>query len=64
MSTSNATPNRASRGEQLVQYIAGTTAHRNYPPQVVEAALQALVDHLGCAVGAADDARRALSAAR
>ena len=43
------------RGEQLVQYIAGT-ARRTYPPEVVEAALQALVDHLGCAVGASHDA--------
>src|SRR4028119_719890 len=40
----------ASRGEQLVSYIAGTQ-QREYPPEVVDAALRALVDHLGCAVG-------------
>ena len=43
------------RGEQLVKYIAGT-ARRSYPAEVTEAALQALVDHLGCAVGAWNDA--------
>jgi 2-methylcitrate dehydratase PrpD len=45
---------RTSRGEQLVKYIAGTS-RRSYPPEVTEAALQALVDHLGCAVGASND---------
>jgi 2-methylcitrate dehydratase PrpD len=44
-----------TRGEQLVNYIAGTT-RRSYPPEVTEAALQALVDHLACAVGAWNDA--------
>jgi 2-methylcitrate dehydratase PrpD len=44
-----------TRGEQLVKYIAGT-ARRNYPAEVTEAAVQALVDHLGCAVGAWNDA--------
>ena len=44
-----------SRGEQLVQYIAGTS-QRRYPPEVIDAALRALVDHLGCAVGASNDA--------
>ena len=43
-----------TRGEQLVKYIAGTS-RRSYPPEVIEAALQALVDHLGCAVGASND---------
>ena len=46
---------RATRGEQLVKYIAGTR-ERNYPPEIIDLALQALVDHLGCAVGASNDA--------
>jgi 2-methylcitrate dehydratase PrpD len=46
---------RTTRGEQLVKYIAGT-ARRSYPAEVTEAALKALVDHLGCAVGASNDA--------
>jgi 2-methylcitrate dehydratase PrpD len=45
---------KTTRGEQLVSYIAGT-ARRSYPPEITEAALQALVDHLGCAVGAWND---------
>jgi 2-methylcitrate dehydratase PrpD len=50
-------PQQASttRGEQLVNYIAGT-ARRSYPTEVTDAALKALVDHLGCAVGAWNDA--------
>ena len=44
-----------TRGEQLVEYIAGT-AGRSYPPEVIDAALRALVDHLGVAVGASNDA--------
>jgi 2-methylcitrate dehydratase PrpD len=46
---------RTTRGEQLVRYIAGT-ARRSYPAEIVDAALKALVDHLGCAVGASNDA--------
>ncbi|MGZ8229766.1 MAG: MmgE/PrpD family protein [Burkholderiales bacterium] len=46
---------RTARGEQLVDYIAGAS-RRNYPAEVTEAALKALVDHLGCAVGAWNDA--------
>ena len=46
---------KTTRGEQLVNYIAGT-GRRSYPPEITEAALQALVDHLGCAVGAWNDA--------
>ena len=45
---------KTTRGEQLVRYIAGT-ARRSYPDDVTEAALQALVDHLACAVGAWND---------
>jgi 2-methylcitrate dehydratase PrpD len=44
-----------TRGEQLVRYIAGT-ARRSYPDEIIDAALKALVDHLGCAVGASNDA--------
>ena len=44
-----------TRGEQLVNYIAGTRT-RKFPAEIVDLALQALVDHLGCAVGAYDDA--------
>ncbi|HYC45700.1 MAG TPA: MmgE/PrpD family protein [Burkholderiales bacterium] len=44
-----------TRGEQLVRYIGGTR-DRRYPPEVIDLALQALVDHLGCAVGASNDA--------
>jgi len=46
---------KPTRGEQLVKYIAGTS-RRSYPPGITEAALKALVDHLGCAVGASNDA--------
>ena len=46
---------RMTRGEQLVRYIAGT-ARRSYPEEIIDAALKALVDHLGCAVGASNDA--------
>ena len=45
---------KSTRGEQLVNFIAGA-GRRSYPPKVTEAALQALVDHLGCAVGAWND---------
>jgi 2-methylcitrate dehydratase PrpD len=45
---------KTTRGEQLVRYIAGT-ARRSYPAEITEAALKALVDHLGCAVGASKD---------
>jgi 2-methylcitrate dehydratase PrpD len=48
-------PTKTTRGEQLVNYIAGT-ARRSYPAEVTDAALIALVDHLGCAVGASRDA--------
>ena len=46
---------KATRGEQLVKYIAGT-GRRSFPAEVTEAALKAFVDHLGCAVGASNDA--------
>src|SRR5689334_3479278 len=46
---------KATRGEQLVRYIAGTGL-RSYPDEIIDAALKALVDHLGCAVGASNDA--------
>ena len=58
MSASSTSPSRQAgptRGEQLVAYIAGTPARR-YPPEVIDAALRALVDHLGVAVGASNDA--------
>jgi 2-methylcitrate dehydratase PrpD len=44
-----------SRGEKLSGYIARTPS-RPLPPEVVDAALRALVDHLGVAVGGSDDA--------
>ena len=44
-----------SRGEHLVEYIA-ETQRRSYPAEITDAALKALVDHLGCAVGASNDA--------
>ncbi|MBI4193611.1 MAG: MmgE/PrpD family protein [Betaproteobacteria bacterium] len=43
------------RGRQLTAFIAGT-AQREHPPAVMEAASRALVDFIGCAVGASDDA--------
>jgi 2-methylcitrate dehydratase PrpD len=46
---------RIPRGQQLVDYIAGAS-RRSFPAEVTEAALKALVDHLGCAVGAWNDA--------
>lgn len=52
----SATPAAAeSRGHQLTRFIAGT-ASREYPPVVLEAASRALVDFIGCAVGASEDA--------
>jgi 2-methylcitrate dehydratase PrpD len=44
-----------SRGEQLAAYIAATPA-REFPPEVVDAALRTLVDIICVAVGAHDDA--------
>ncbi|HEV7799534.1 MAG TPA: MmgE/PrpD family protein [Burkholderiales bacterium] len=44
-----------SRGEQLSTYIADASA-RTFPPAVMDAALRALVDYIGVAVGASDDA--------
>lgn len=44
-----------TRGETLAAYVAGTPT-RVIPPEVQDAALRALVDYLGVAVGASDDA--------
>lgn len=44
-----------TRGKQLTAFIASTQA-REYPPEVMEAAIRALVDFIGCAVGASRDA--------
>ena len=44
-----------SRGDTLAAYIAGTPA-REFPEEVIDAALRALVDYIGVAVGASDDA--------
>jgi 2-methylcitrate dehydratase PrpD len=44
-----------NRGEKLSGYIAGTSA-RTFPPEVLDAGLRALIDYLGVAVGASDDA--------
>jgi 2-methylcitrate dehydratase PrpD len=44
-----------TRGRQLTAFIASTT-HRDFPPEVLEAAARALVDFIGCAVGASRDA--------
>ena len=44
-----------TRNEQLVNYIAGA-ATRTVPPEVDDAARRALVDFLGVAVGASNDA--------
>ncbi len=43
------------RNQQLVDYIAGT-ATRKFPGDVIDAAKRALVDFLGVAVGASNDA--------
>lgn len=44
-----------SRGRQLASFIA-SAATRDFPPEVLEAASRALVDFIGCAVGASRDA--------
>jgi 2-methylcitrate dehydratase PrpD len=44
-----------SRGQQLASFIA-STATRDFPPEIIEAASRALVDFIGCAVGASRDA--------
>ena len=43
-----------ARGDALAAYIAGAPA-RDFPPEVIDAALRALVDYIGVAVGASDD---------
>ena len=53
--TSSSTGISASRGGRLAAYIAGA-ARRDFPAEVLEAARRALVDFLGVAVGASDDA--------
>jgi 2-methylcitrate dehydratase PrpD len=47
-------PNGGSntRGNQLSKFVAGTRT-RKLPPEIVEAAKQALLDYTGCAIGAA-----------
>ena len=45
----------ATRNQQLVDYIAGTAA-RKFPGDIIDAAKRALVDFLGVAVGAHNDA--------
>ena len=44
-----------NRGAQITAFVADAT-RREYPPEVVEAARRALVDHIGVAVGAAHEA--------
>lgn len=44
-----------TRGKQLTSFIAGALT-REHSPAVLEAASRALVDFVGCAVGASDDA--------
>ena len=46
---------RPTRGDALAAYIAATPG-REFPPEVVDAALRALVDYIGVSVGASDDA--------
>ena len=46
---------RTARGQQLSAYIAGTS-RRQFPPAILEEAKRALVDFLGVAVGAANEA--------
>ena len=43
-----------TRGKQLTAFIASTQT-REFPPVVLEAASRALVDFIGCAVGASRD---------
>ncbi len=44
-----------SRGRSIAAYAAGAL-HREFPPAVTEAAITALVDYIGVAVGAVDEA--------
>ena len=43
----------STRGNQITQFVAGTRT-RKLPPEIVDAAKQALLDYTGCAVGAAN----------
>lgn len=47
-------PNGGSntRGNQITKFVAGTRT-RKLPPEIVDAAKQALLDYTGCAIGAA-----------
>ena len=54
MSTTPASPDH-TRGRAIAQYAAGALA-RAYPPEVLDAARRAMVDFVGVAVGAWDDA--------
>ena len=44
-----------TRGQRLAAYVSGTL-NRKFPPEVLDAAKRALVDYLGVAVGASEDA--------
>jgi 2-methylcitrate dehydratase PrpD len=46
---------QTTRSKQIAAYIQGAR-EREYPGEVRKAAITALVDYVGCAVGAADDA--------
>ena len=48
-------PVTASRSRTIAQYVAGAL-HREYPPAVLRAAITALIDFVGVAVGAVDEA--------
>jgi 2-methylcitrate dehydratase PrpD len=42
------------RGRMIAEYVA-TASRRNFPPEIVEAAQVALIDHVGVAVGACNE---------
>src|SRR5229473_1863330 len=42
------------RGRLIAEYVA-TASRRNFPPEIIEAAKVALIDHVGVAVGACNE---------
>ena len=48
------TASRPPRGRLIAEYVA-TASGRNFPPEIIEAAKVALIDHVGVAVGACNE---------
>lgn len=50
----NTNPASTTRSEQIAAWAAGALT-RDFPPEIIQAAKLALIDVMGCAIGAADD---------